>query len=257
MTSSNTDFLTLFQELGLPANCTLDELKLAFRRRVSQLHPDRAAGQIGDAESRLQRLTAMYNAALDFHRRYGRMPGNSMKATPPRGVTTRPHAPNAPRASAATRDAPAPPRSQTGLMLLGGLLALALIAWLIAGSSLDEPTSESENESSTPHAQVEATDPTPAANPVEEDVIGTPDAVPAPRHLRLGMSRDAVIALEGEPLSTNGPQWDYGPSWVSFRCGRVADWYSSPLRPLRTASTHPLSTDQMPALRAVDCANDP
>jgi hypothetical protein len=71
------------------------------------------------------------------------------------------------------------------------------------------------------------------------------------------MSRDSVVALEGEPLSTNGPQWDYGPSWVAFRCGRVADWYSSPLRPLRTASQHPLSTDQMPALRAVDCANDP
>ena len=71
------------------------------------------------------------------------------------------------------------------------------------------------------------------------------------------MDRADVAALEGVPLSTNGPQWDYGPSWIAFRCGRVADWYSSPLRPLRTASTHPLSTDQMPALRAVDCVNNP
>ncbi len=255
MTTSHTDFLTLFQELGLPANCTLDELKLAFRRRVSQLHPDRAAGQVGDAESRLQRLTAMYNAALDFHRRYGRMPGNSTKATPPRGVTTRPHAPSASPPDREAREATAPQRSHTGLMLLGGLGALAVIAWLIAGSSIEE--SAGENESSTTPSHVEAAQATPVESPIEEDVIGTPDAVPAPRHLRLGMSRDSVVALEGEPLSTNGPQWDYGPSWVAFRCGRVADWYSSPLRPLRTASTHPLSTDQMPALRAIDCANNP
>jgi hypothetical protein len=255
MTSSPTDFLTLFQELGLPANCTLDELKLAFRRRVSQLHPDRAAGQVGDAESRLQRLTAMYNAALDFHRRYGRMPGNSSKPTPPRGVTTRPRTPSATPAWSDPGDTTSPQRSHTGLMLLGGLAALAVIAWLIASSSIEE--SNGENESSASASQVEAADAAPVENPVEADVVVTPDVIPAPRHLRLGMSRDSVVALEGEPLSTNGPQWDYGPSWVAFRCGRVADWYSSPLRPLRTASTHPLSTDQMPALRAVDCANNP
>jgi hypothetical protein len=252
MTTSHTDFLMLFQELGLPANCTLDELKLAFRRRVSQLHPDRAAGQVGDAESRLQRLTAMYNAALDFHRRFGRMPGVSTNATPPRGVSTRVRTSAAP---AAAWEAATPERSQTGLMLLGGLAALAVIAWLIASSSIDE--SNGENESSPQTSEVEAATTAPVENAVDEDVGATPDASPAPRHLRLGMSRDSVIAVEGEPLSTNGPQWDYGPSWVAFRCGRVADWYSSPLRPLRTASTHPLSTDQMPALRAVDCANNP
>lgn len=253
MTSSPTDFINLFQELGLPANCTLDELKLAFRRRVSQLHPDRAAGQVGDAESRLQRLTAMYNAALDFHRRYGRMPGNS--TTPTRGVSTRVRTPSASPAYGGASDAQPPRRSNTGLMLLGGLAALAIIAWLVASSSLEE--SNGENESSPPTSHVEDADNAPVENAVDETVAATPDAIPAPRHLRLGMSRDSVVALEGEPLSTNGPQWDYGPSWVAFRCGRVADWYSSPLRPLRTASTHPLSTDQMPALRAVDCANNP
>ncbi|MET0231732.1 MAG: J domain-containing protein [Rhodanobacteraceae bacterium] len=255
MTTSHTDFLTLFQELGLPPNCTLDELKLAFRRRVSQLHPDRAAGQVGDAESRLQRLTAMYNAALDFHRRYGRMPGNSTNPTPPRGVSTRLRTPSASPSYRDTSDAQAPQRSNTGLMLLGGLAGLAVIAWLIASSSIED--SSGEIESSTAPPEVEAAQTPPVEKSVDADTIGAPDAIPAPRHLRLGMSRDSVVALEGQPLSTNGPQWDYGPSWVAFRCGRVADWYSSPLRPLRTASTHPLSTDQMPALRAVDCANNP
>jgi hypothetical protein len=256
MTTSHTDFLTLFQELGLPANCTLDELKLAFRRRVSQLHPDRARGHVADAESRLQRLTAMYNAALDFHRRYGRMPGVTAHGTRrPAGSALGPHVPNAARTPSGEHEAaPAAAKSHTSLALLGGLAGLALIAWLIAGSSIED--SPSESESSTPTEQAQ-----PANAPPEETAIGNDDAtagaIPAPRHLRLGMRREDVVALEGEPLSMDGPQWDYGPSWIAFRCGRVADWYSSPLRPLRTASTHPLSTDQMPALRAVDCANDP
>ena len=255
MTSSPTDFLMLFQELGLPANCTLDELKLAFRRRVSQLHPDRAS-LVVDAESRLQRLTAMYNAALDFHRRYGRMPGVTAHGTrKPPGGAMGPHVPDASRMSGEHEAVPAPPqRNSAGLALLGGVAGLALIAWLIAGSSIEDSASDPE---STPAAHVEAADATPVESAIDDDAAATPRVAPAPRHLRLGMTRDAIIALEGEPLSTNGPQWDYGPSWIAFRCGRVADWYSSPLRPLRTASTHPLSTDQMPALRAVDCANDP
>src|SRR5690349_13945353 len=108
MTSSPTDFLMLFQELGLPANCTLDELKLAFRRRVSQLHPDRAS-LVVDAESRLQRLTAMYNAALDFHRRYGRMPGVTAHGTrKSSGGAMGPHVPNASRVSGEHEAVPAP-----------------------------------------------------------------------------------------------------------------------------------------------------
>lgn len=250
--SSHTDFLALFQELGLPANCTLDELKLAFRRRVSQLHPDRATNGIADAESRLQRLTAMYNAALDFHRRYGRMPGvTAHGARKPAGGALGPHRPDAARASGEHEAVPAPPqRSHAGLALLGGLAGLALVAWLIADSTSEAPPTEPP----TP-AHVEATGAAPVESAADDDA--TPGAVPAPRHLRLGMTHADVAALEGEPLSTNGPQWDYGPSWIAFRCGRVADWYSSPLRPLRTASTHPLSTDQMPALRAVDCASNP
>lgn len=254
--TSSTDFLTLFQELGLPANCTLDELKLAFRRRVSQLHPDRATGQVADAESRLQRLTAMYNAALDFHRRYGRLPGVTMHATrKPTGGALGPHHPNAARVSGEHEAVRSPPRNSTSLALLSGLLGLALIAWLLAGSSLEDSSTDVESSTSTEPA--ETADAQPPEHAIDDADAAPPGAIPARRHLRLGMDRADVAALEGEPLSTNGPQWDYGPSWIAFRCGRVADWYSSPLRPLRTASTHPLSTDQMPALRAVDCATDP
>jgi hypothetical protein len=39
--------------------------------------------------------------------------------------------------------------------------------------------------------------------------------------------------IEGPPDMENADRWEYGPSWVAFQCGKVVDWHSSPLRPLR------------------------
>ncbi|MEO6967034.1 MAG: J domain-containing protein [Rhodanobacteraceae bacterium] len=68
----------LYHELELnPGACGLSELKQAYRRRVVQLHPDRRADEQSKAPDpeRLQRLTALYSAAIAFERRYGRLPG--------------------------------------------------------------------------------------------------------------------------------------------------------------------------------------
>jgi hypothetical protein len=48
------------------------------------------------------------------------------------------------------------------------------------------------------------------------------------------MDRRTVATVLGEPVARDGDdaRWMYGPSWVSFECDRLADWYSSPLRPL-------------------------
>lgn len=72
--AGDTDFLTLYAELGLaPGVSDLEALKHAYRRRVAQLHPDRAGADQGDPE-RLQRLNRLYGAALAFEQRYGRLP---------------------------------------------------------------------------------------------------------------------------------------------------------------------------------------
>jgi hypothetical protein len=34
-------------------------------------------------------------------------------------------------------------------------------------------------------------------------------------------------------------RWDYGPSWVTFDHGKVNDWYSSKLHPLKTSHARP------------------
>ena len=75
--SGKTDFFLFYQQLGLRPDCSLPELKNAYRRRVAELHPDRQRPGRADPEAaaHLQELTAAYNAAASFQRRYGRLPG--------------------------------------------------------------------------------------------------------------------------------------------------------------------------------------
>lgn len=83
--ADDTDFLTLYDELGLaPGISDLDALKQAYRRRVAQLHPDRQGAQ-GDPV-RLQRLNRMYSAAIAFEQRYGRLPAAAVTSRRPEPV---------------------------------------------------------------------------------------------------------------------------------------------------------------------------
>src|SRR3546814_8512251 len=57
-----TDFIVLYRELGVGPDCSVDGLRLAYRRRVADLHPDRG----GDSdEDELKSLNQRYAAALD------------------------------------------------------------------------------------------------------------------------------------------------------------------------------------------------
>lgn len=49
------------------------------------------------------------------------------------------------------------------------------------------------------------------------------------------MDSDTVRAIEGAPIMVNGDRWDYGPSWIRFENGKVVDWYSSELQPLKAS----------------------
>ena len=69
--SETCDFAWLYRQLGLRPGGSLQELRLAYRRRVARLHPDRIQGDI----EALQQLNVLYGAALDFQRKMGRLPG--------------------------------------------------------------------------------------------------------------------------------------------------------------------------------------
>lgn len=47
-----------------------------------------------------------------------------------------------------------------------------------------------------------------------------------------GQHKDTVRKRLGEPLEMHALRWQYGPSWVDFRCDRVAGWHSAAERPL-------------------------
>lgn len=70
------DLTLLYSELGLEPNCSLAELQLAYRRRISELQPNRTGGlQSAESNAVLRDLIGLYTTATRFHRRYGRLPG--------------------------------------------------------------------------------------------------------------------------------------------------------------------------------------
>lgn len=72
------DLTLLYSELGLRPNCSLEELQLAYRRRISELHPRRpGATQAAQESAYLCDLIGLYTTATRFHRRYGRLPGEA------------------------------------------------------------------------------------------------------------------------------------------------------------------------------------
>lgn len=74
------DYLADFATIGAKPGCSPAELEAAWRRRVSDLHPDRARpGNLnGDTDARdvLAEINGAYRRLRDFQRRHGRMPGS-------------------------------------------------------------------------------------------------------------------------------------------------------------------------------------
>lgn len=226
--SYQTDFIVLYRELGIEPDCTVDEFRLAYRRRVADLHPDRAGASGEDA---LKALNLRYAAALEFHRHHRRLPG----APPAPAPRIRPEAsvPGQPEQEReAAEDAPLhepEQRRPPKVVVYGIMLAAVLLMWWLSRNDTGSPwfrgggiaVNERQRTSSTAMS------------------------------LRRGMSANDVIDMLGEPLSreSGDKHWVYGPSWVRFECSRVVDWYSSPLRPLRASRPHPPEGATVPVRR--------
>lgn len=216
--SEDTDFAALYRELGIDATCSLAELRGAWRRRVAKLHPD----QGGSAEDtgRLQQLNQRYDAALDFHARYGRMPG---AVAPGRLGGETAESPSAEAWRRTDADADEIPAAGFGRIpryfVAIALIVVAVLAWRIVtgrGETVDSGAVDSRTvENADEHTgQIAA------------------EAGVAAAEIAPGQGKDTVRNILGEPLDMHALRWTYGPSWVEFRCDKVVGWYSSPLRPL-------------------------
>lgn len=221
--ASETDFLDMYRTLGLRPGCSLPDLKQAYRRHVSRMHPDRRGDAPADpvAAAKLQRLIAQYDAAMAFEREHGRLPGSVTRVRFAVPETASPSSPSI---------LPGPRRSAWRLPVWALLLpaaALLALGWDMVGRPAPAPAAVSTDNAE--EAQPQAASSTSA---------GT---------LALGMSRDDVRATLGEPLAVHGEQWEYGPSWVRFENDRVVDWYSSPLHALGAVASTPNSTPAIPS----------
>jgi hypothetical protein len=234
--AEDTDFAALYRELGINATCSLAELRGAWRRRVAKLHPD----QGGSAEDtgRLQQLNRLYDAALDFHARYERMPG----ATASGSLTAEP-----PGASSQDRSLTADihrnefPASGFGRIsryfVMVSLVAIAVLGWRVVENAPEYDRNRAAGGVAAADT-ISDSRKQPAPN-VSKPLVATLAIAP-------GMGKDTVRDILGEPLDMHVLRWSYGPSWVEFRCGKVVDWYSSPLRPLRVSPARDARIDTAP-----------
>lgn len=137
------DLTLLYSQLGLKPDCSLAELQLAYRRRISELqpnHPDTGL-QSPESSALLRNLIWLYATASRFHRRYGRLPGAAAGRVASRsGATVVPHTYNAtiPRPYVAayqqvpSRDRQAvPSRIAVGLSFLLVILMAGVLLWWV------------------------------------------------------------------------------------------------------------------------------
>ncbi|MFT3761942.1 MAG: hypothetical protein QM761_04860 [Pseudoxanthomonas sp.] len=181
---------------------------------MAELHPDRRPQNAADSgnDMPLSELTALYDQALQFHRRHGRLPG----APPPRHAFAETDRLSARQAVSKDR-AQSPGRLHGSRLILVVLLATGV--YLILGG--------------TPEKQPQPQPPVPLPS---EPMPAEPD--PLLRQLEIGMDMDTVMAIQGRPTNMRERVWEYGPSWIRFENGRAVEWYSSPLQRLKA----PLST---------------
>lgn len=214
--TDQTDFMVLYRELGIGPGCSMEGLRMAYRRRVADLHPDRGGDAGGDE---LKALNQHYAAAIDFHRLHGRLPGAAARA-PAQGSST--FAEPELQVADGLAEGPMPEERPRSRFVRYGIVLVAVVAawWLTHGDV-----------------------PLPG---FLDGVAGSQREIPssAAIALRQGMHSLEVVEMLGDPVSRElgGVHWEYGPSWVRFECGRVVDWYSSPLQPLRASRSRPPGT---------------
>lgn len=206
--------------LGAPSGCEIETLRLHYRRAVREVHPDvnPALADVPEAQDRLRALNAAMQRLEEFQREHGRLPLQPL------------HAPAEPAFALAGAGAvAAPARRDAGEgVRVGGLkwllvsATVAIAIWALAPEPAKPPPPVAHG---------------PTAAEREAARVAEDDARRRARYamtfgVRVGDGPERVKAILGAPLLVTGEVWEYGPSHVIFRDGRVVDWYSSPLKPI-------------------------
>jgi hypothetical protein len=210
--------------LGAPSGCDLETLRLLYRRAVREVHPDvnPTLADVPEAQERLRALNAAMQRLEEFQRDNGRLPLQPLNTTPEAASTVAMGNGNGIGVAAGPRVAADEPARVGGLKWLLVSATVALAIWALAPEPAKPPPPAPRG-------------PTPAEQ--ESARLADDEARRHARYamtfgVRIGDDDDRVRAILGEPLLVTGDVWEYGPSHVIFRDGRVVDWYSSPLKPI-------------------------
>ncbi|MEO7637690.1 MAG: hypothetical protein ABIS85_00615 [Pseudoxanthomonas sp.] len=244
-----TDFAQLYLQLGIHNDCSLQEFKQACRRRIRQQHPDRMEPEVpGTSQPELAELLGLYAKALRFHRRHGRLPGAVAPAVAPpltRSSLQSHSQPLPPVLSAYTPVIATPPAKRSLSARHAAVILAVAIAALTAFNTRQKSAdileageaAASNTIAPLPKPAVSAAQITAAAS---DGAAGQMVDLPAPpTQIEIGVNAGTVRVLQGNPTHSDEAEWTYGPSWIRFEDRRVVDWYSSPLRPLKTRTDSP------------------
>lgn len=225
--NTTADFADDYALLGAPASCDLEQLRLCYRRAVREVHPDLHPALADDpaAQERLRALNAAMARLEEHHDQYGRLPLQPLRAAPsPAAAVAAGGIGALPQPGSVSR----PPSMKVGgikWMLVSATVALAIYA-LAPEPAKPPPPPERQ-----------------AIKAEDESGLGPMTRARREKELaltfgvRIGDSPERVKAILGPPILSGGEVWEYGPSHVVFRDGRVVDWYSSPLKPISVDET--------------------
>ncbi|MDF1821514.1 MAG: J domain-containing protein [Alcanivoracaceae bacterium] len=196
------DYLHCYRVLELDADSNWETARRHYRTLASRHHPDRPGHDTsGPSQAELNRA---YGLLRDYYQQHQRLPLQK---------TATPSTPFRPGASPVHRTPAraAQPRRWTRNILRLGIAGAAAVAILVFWP--DQPGRQPEQARS------------PAVSLTTTEAEETPV-------IRLGDRLGHVAQVLGPPRDTRNDRWYYGDSWIEFRDGRVANWYSSVDTPL-------------------------
>lgn len=240
---NKANFQKCYDSLGTQPGCSWRELRSNYKKLMKKWHPDRfqdSRDKLIKAENRVKDLTSSYRVLSNYYKQFGELPTVHDHT----GAVTPPGDDRAPSASAShetqSQEEPAPfqwnregevtdNKSHKKQFRILRFRYAVVLAGLIAGYYLwGSYVQNSENSLQTPQSIT-------AHKPLD---LGAPKDVshPASKNnlIAYGSSMGDVHEIQGNPTKIEGNTWYFDKSYVKFRDGKVIEWSSDVLHPLKT-----------------------
>jgi len=216
-------FAQAYDILGLRPGDGWKELKIAYRRRMREWHPDRFPGddvRKKRADEKTKTINKAYKELTDYYRRHGILPLQ------------------APRASARVRPRyespvdPAPATVAATWRNLRTFLTLHPRVGIVAAVAVATFVIYILLSALPPHEDADPLKPSAPSGSVDARTPQRSIAARNEPYFTVGSTIGEVYSSQGVPTKTETDVWHYGNSKVYFTNGVVTKWESTSERPL-------------------------